>query len=225
MSAIIGRGAFSTVFRGKLAKRDVAVKMVRWRQLPENYRSDPPREVECLQRLRGCPNCVDALAYESNSEGYTIAQPLFACDMRKVLRARLLRDSEARCVLRALACALECMRVAGVVHRDIKPDNIFMTVDGAVEAIESPSQVVLGDFGFGGYGGSTVCGSPLYMAPEQLQHNDASSASDVWSVGTVVFEALFGRVPFSGRCCASGTLKGGSCVKICRPGELGGSFC
>jgi eukaryotic-like serine/threonine-protein kinase len=111
-------------------------------------------------------------------------------------------------VAKALMRAHEC----GVVHRDIKPDNIFLS-DGGGEAF-----VKVLDFGIAKVGDpnlshtrtGSVVGTPYYMSPEQTTGSRAvDHRTDVWSLGVVAFEALTGKRPFEG-----GTV-GGLAVKIC----------
>jgi hypothetical protein len=91
-------------------------------------------------------------------------------------------------VLRALRAA----HGAGVLHRDVKPQNVLITDDG---------RVVLSDFGvatFDGAGGTAdpVMGSPLYVAPERLRNAGPGTAADLWSLGATLYAAVEGRPPF-----------------------------
>lgn len=76
------------------------------------------------------------------------------------------------------------------MHRDLKPDNIFL----------SDSKIKLGDFGFCKMlevnMAQTMLGSPIYMAPEILKEEIYTSKADIWSLGVVLFEMLFGYCPF-----------------------------
>jgi eukaryotic-like serine/threonine-protein kinase len=111
------------------------------------------------------------------------------------LQVERLRDALAQ-----LCEGVEALHEAGKLHRDLKPSNVLVSEDG---------RVVLLDFGLvadldGGGGGQTlidgsVSGTPAYMAPEQASGEAASTASDVYAIGVMLFEALVGRLPFSGR--------------------------
>lgn len=93
---------------------------------------------------------------------------------------------------RQLLEAFKILVEYNIMHRDIKPDNILF----------HNGMVKLGDFGFcknlesDTAMTSTMLGSPIYMAPEVLKGEDYSSKADVWSLGVVLFEMLFGYCPF-----------------------------
>lgn len=87
--------------------------------------------------------------------------------------------------------------IAACVQRDLKPGNILLASQGAHVAVK------IADFGFAralepARLAHTLCGSPLYMAPEVLSEQQYDSRSDLWSVGVMMFEMLVGHVPFSG---------------------------
>ena len=80
------------------------------------------------------------------------------------------------------------------MHRDVKPGNIFLNDD----------RVIIGDFGLSKQGvdlTSTSLGSPLYMAPEIASYDTISygSKADLWSIGVLFYELLFGKCPFEGK--------------------------
>ena len=96
-----------------------------------------------------------------------------------------------------VADGLEALRKAGMVHRDVKPENILLDLDGTA---------YITDFGLAKDSAGTVLtrpGQPLgsmdYMAPEQIRGQPVTSAADTYSLGCVVFECLSGRPPFADR--------------------------
>jgi serine/threonine-protein kinase len=107
---------------------------------------------------------------------------------------------EVSCLLEQVGAGLSAAHAAGVVHRDIKPQNLFLDE----RSPESPTWKVV-DFGIsklrdwaGTLTEGTVLGTPGYMSPEQARGVEADVRSDVFSLGAVVYRALCGRPPFSG---------------------------
>ena len=107
----------------------------------------------------------------------------------------LLPIDEVVALIMKCATALDFAHRNGVIHRDVKPKNIFLTEDG---------QVKIGDFGIAlvaGYDAAdtqdqTIPGSPLYMSPEQVSGNSVSAESDLFVLGVVLYEMLTGKHPF-----------------------------
>ena len=139
--------------------------------------------------------------------------------LRRVGRCR---EAVARRLVRQVAAGLRAMRERNLVHRDLKPQNLLLVGDpdpprrpgpgpdaakpSSREADASASAVTLkiADFGFARYVhpagmAETLCGSPLYMAPEILSYRKYDAKADLWSVGAILYELLVGRPPFSGQ--------------------------
>ncbi|HEY7215747.1 MAG TPA: protein kinase, partial [Thermoanaerobaculia bacterium] len=121
----------------------------------------------------------------------------------ETLAARLAREpenrlpiAEAAAVAGQLASALAAAHAAGVVHRDLKPDNVMLTRGGRVKLL---------DFGLAKWAeGPTVTergvvvGTAAYMAPEQLRGSDSGPAGDLWALGVVLYQMVTGERPFGG---------------------------
>lgn len=116
-----------------------------------------------------------------------------------------LDDRVTRCFLGQLAEALRFLRERDLIHRDIKPQNLLLhPPDEAAYAAGHPHGIPLlkvADFGFArilpaATLAETLCGSPLYMAPEILRYEKYDAKADLWSVGAVLFEMAVGRPPF-----------------------------
>ena len=103
-------------------------------------------------------------------------------------------------IVKQMATALAAAGKAGIIHRDIKPDNVLVNVDGIVK---------IADFGLAQLQGMTgdgrltqegkTLGTPLYMSPEQVRGEDLDQRSDIYSLGITCYQILSGRTPFSGK--------------------------
>jgi eukaryotic-like serine/threonine-protein kinase len=106
------------------------------------------------------------------------------------------RDAALRRSFNQLATALEVLHDAGIIHRDIKPSNVMATPEG---------RIVLLDFGIAKQMApvrdqitSALVGTPAYLAPERIEQGPALAASDWYSVGVMLYQALTGTLPFTG---------------------------
>ncbi|KAI5475162.1 serine/threonine protein kinase ATG1 [Pseudohyphozyma bogoriensis] len=130
-------------------------------------------------------------------------------DQRKVLYPHPkdggLNETIVRCFLGQLHDALRFLRAQNVIHRDIKPQNLLLSPADAADiaAGHPPGIPVLkvADFGFARWlpaasMAETLCGSPLYMAPEILRYEKYDAKADLWSVGAVLYEMAVGKPPF-----------------------------
>ncbi|MDX3613298.1 protein kinase domain-containing protein [Streptomyces europaeiscabiei] len=131
---------------------------------------------------------------DSNGLPWMVMEYVDGHSLREVLDGGPLQVAEAAHIGDQIATALAAAHAAGIVHRDIKPANILLA-DG---------RAVIADFGIATMQGEitltatgTVLGTPAYMAPEQLR-GEASSASDMWSLGATLYRAVEGHAPFSG---------------------------
>uniref|UniRef100_A0A182Y6W5 Protein kinase domain-containing protein n=1 Tax=Anopheles stephensi TaxID=30069 RepID=A0A182Y6W5_ANOST len=113
-----------------------------------------------------------------------------------------LSEDTIRLFLGQLANAMKALYKADVVHRDLKPQNILLS-HACGKGLPLPSKITLkiADFGFArflqdGNMAATLCGSPMYMAPEVIMSLQYDAKADLWSLGTIVFQCLTGKAPF-----------------------------
>ena len=133
--------------------------------------------------------------FQSKDKNYSMVMDFHQMDLHKLMVSQDLTRSQIKLILAELVLATEACHARGVLHNDIKPENVLVTSDG---------HMVLTDFGiaelllpgektFGRYG------TPLYMAPESLQIKGHEFQADWWSLGVMAFELLAGYVPYEGR--------------------------
>ncbi|MDO9022618.1 MAG: response regulator [Deltaproteobacteria bacterium] len=194
-----GRGGMGAVFQARdvIRGEDVALKF-----LVDSGRSSDRFERECaiLARLDH-PRVVRYREHGVTLDGdpFLVMDWLHGEDLAARLARGTLSPDEAARVLRHAAEALAVAHAAGVVHRDVKPSNLFL-VDGEID------RLALIDFGVarGPDPGvftmpGEILGTPGYLAPEQVEDAAAATArSDVFSLGCSVYASLVGHVPFRG---------------------------
>ncbi|HWD74671.1 MAG TPA: protein kinase [Solirubrobacteraceae bacterium] len=198
LHALIGEGAFGRVYEGRDRRLDrpVAVKVIKpwWAEDPE-WVAIFEREAQLLARVSD-PGIVQIFDVGHAPEGvYYVSELVDGEDLAARLRRGPLRPWDACGVAVQLCRALARAHAQRIVHRDVKPANILLSRDG---------QVKVGDFGVarlaeGSTGGTaSMVGTPRYMAPEQGRGLPTTPATDIYSVGVVLYEMLSGRPPFSG---------------------------
>src|ERR1700683_1540678 len=205
LEAPIGRGAMGVVWRARdqLLDRDVALKEV---QIAETLTDDERanayqqtlREAKTAARLNhpGVVTVYDVA--EDGGAPWIVMQLVSALSLDQVLATSgppvPRRAAE---VGRQLLSALSVAHAAGVMHRDVKPSNVLLGQD---------DRAVLTDFGIATFQGDPrltqtgmVMGSPGFTAPERIRGEDASPASDLWSLGATLYAAVEGHGPFEKR--------------------------
>ncbi len=194
----IGGGGMGEVYRGHdlLLDRSVAVKI-----LQPSLAADPELVARFKQEARAAarlthPNVVAVHDWGCESEltYYMVMEYVAATDLRDLLTTGgALEPAQATEVVASLCDALDAAHSHGLVHRDVKPENILIARDGKVKVADFGIAVVA-DLERTSPGGAIV-GTLRYLSPEQAGGSEATPASDIWAAGAVLREALTGRAP------------------------------
>jgi serine/threonine-protein kinase len=204
---VLGHGAMATVFRARDGQlgRTVAIKVM---NMAIAARSDAGerfrREAQAVAALRhpGIVEVHDFAAATEHDPAYIVAELIEGPTLRAFLdgrRGRLLPEV-AVLIAAQVADALAMAHEHGIVHRDVKPDNVMLEKRGAA------ARVVLTDFGVAHITGletmtasGALVGSPAYMSPEQARGHDVGPATDIWGVGVLLYQMVTGTLPFPGK--------------------------
>jgi len=211
---VLGAGGMGVVYRAHDTKlgRDVAIKV-----LP----ADRPRSPRARLRFKREAMAASALnhpniitIHEISSEGETefiVMEYVRGVTLAALMKNRPLRTEEALHFAVQIADALGKAHAAGVIHRDIKPGNVMITDDGLIKVVDfgvAKLNPVAGDDAETPDPDNTkemtltqpgsVTGTVFYMSPEQARGDKVDARSDIFSFGSVLFEMLTGKLPFTG---------------------------
>ncbi|NXD66525.1 ULK3 kinase, partial [Eolophus roseicapillus] len=214
-------------YRKRDTREVVAIKCVSKSSLNRASEENLLMEIEILKNIRH-PHIVELKDFQWDSDHiYLIMEFCAGGDLSRFIRMRrILPEKVARVFLQQLACALKFLHDHNISHLDLKPQNILLSAPehpqlklagqgspmGACGGgnsfsllppkLSCPSPPA--DFGFAQYMSPwdekhVLRGSPLYMAPEMVCRQQYDARVDLWSVGVILYEALFGRPPFASR--------------------------
>ncbi|MGH7532205.1 MAG: protein kinase domain-containing protein [Gemmatimonadales bacterium] len=196
----LGRGGMATVYLAHeiALERKVAIKVMSPAVMLSSKMAERFKLEARTAAALSHPNIVPIYTVrETDHLVYFVMKCLMGRPLDSILKeVGQLQVGMAQTIFSQVASALSYAHKHGVVHRDVKPANIMIDEDGAV---------VVTDFGIAKAGesqgltvtGSTI-GTPAYMSPEQCGNKNVGPASDQYSLGTVAYEMLGGRVPFEG---------------------------
>uniref|UniRef100_A0A5B7ANB7 Putative serine/threonine-protein kinase ATG1 n=1 Tax=Davidia involucrata TaxID=16924 RepID=A0A5B7ANB7_DAVIN len=197
----IGSGSFSVVWhaRHRVHGTEVAIKEIATGRLSKKLQESLMSEIVILKQIIH-PNIIrlhDII--EEPGKIHLVLEYCRGGDLSMYIQQRQGRVPEAKAkhFMKQLAAGLQILRENNLIHRDLKPQNLLLSTS------DDNSVLKIADFGFArslqpkGLA-ETLCGSPLYMAPEIMQLQKYDAKADLWSVGAILFQLVTGKTPFMG---------------------------
>jgi hypothetical protein len=199
----LGEGGIGVVYRARDTRlqRYVALKF-----LPPHIGADDVERERFLQEARAAsaldhPNICTIHDIEQAPDGRTFI--VMACYEGETLRARIRRGplpvKDALAIGRQIATGLARAHERGIVHRDVKPANIFLTADGPVKVLDFGIVRLVAETHLQVTHAGTTVGAVAYMSPEQARGEPVDRRADIWAIGVILYEMLTGRPPFDGQ--------------------------
>jgi len=201
ITEVIHRSAMSTVFKAtdNQTQNTVAIKVPLM-----NLEADPAfysrfeREEEIGKALDH-PGILKIVPIEQKSRPYIVMEYVIGKTLDRLMQSvGLLPVSDTLKIASRVCDALDYMHKHGVIHRDMKPSNIMICEDGTLRIMDFgiAKTEAMKRITFGGF--SPTMGTPDYMAPEQIKGKRGDQRTDIYSLGTILYEMLTGQVPFQG---------------------------
>jgi serine/threonine-protein kinase len=201
LGLVLGRGSMGEVYEASNERGQIAaVKLLNARAtgstgIVERFH----REMEIAARLES-PHIVHVFAVSGPDAPvpFIAMERLHGSDLATRLRSEnRLPNDEIVVMVDQVARGLEVARLAGVVHRDLKPHNVFHQQGGVWKILDFGVSKVLDSEGT--LTGDGIVGTPQYMAPEQASGGQVTHLADVYALGAIVYRCLTGRSPFKGK--------------------------
>ncbi|MEQ1870597.1 MAG: serine/threonine-protein kinase [Vicinamibacterales bacterium] len=201
----LGTGGMGVVYDAEdlHLSRKVALKF-----LSEDLASDPDarrrlqREANILARLNHPNICTIYEIAEHEGRPFLVMERLEGTNLKLHIARKVLETAEVVDIAVQVATALAAAHERGIVHRDVKPGNIFVSTSGQTKVLDFGMARSVAQDDSQGRDGSTLPGRPIgtanYMAPERILQMPLDARSDLFSLGVVIYEMATGRLPFAG---------------------------
>ncbi|KAH8295331.1 hypothetical protein KR018_009993 [Drosophila ironensis] len=197
----LGAGSYATVYKVRHKKHRTyhAIKYVEMSTLSQTSRENLITEIRLLRDLKHKYIVQLQDFFWDDKNIYIVLEYCNAGNLSAFIRTKkALPESTCRYFLRQLAAAVQYMRANDVSHFDLKPQNLLLTRGANNVSLK------VADFGFAqhlklGEINQQLKGSPLYMAPEIVRKHQYDAKADLWSIGVILYECLFGKAPYSSR--------------------------
>lgn len=202
--SLLGKGAFSQVYLSKYVgdgtryigqDKRVAIKIIDTSDLKEEAVKIIEDEIEIMDFIKENPHpniveCYDTI--RTDSKIYIVMEFCDSGNLRSIIK-KPIREKWIQFYFSQLANGLKYLDHNCIMHRDLKPRNILLT--------NRRKFLKIADFGFARRSRNeslydTMCGSPLYMAPEIMRKDYYNKQTDLWSIGMILFEMLYGFHPY-----------------------------
>jgi serine/threonine-protein kinase len=194
----IDAGGMGTVFRAmdRVLRRPVALKFMK-----DEYQSDVEavgrfiREAQAASHLKH-PGIVAIYDIHVQEPIYIAMEFVEGDTLREIMKRGAMPPESVLPVIEQTCAALGYAHSQGVVHRDIKPDNILVATGGIVKIVDFGLARVAEEFSAMTRTGQ-IMGTPVYMAPEQIQGKAVDARTDMYAFGVMLYELLAGKAPFA----------------------------
>src|SRR5580692_7107468 len=197
----VGQGGMAIVYRGldRSLKRTVAVKILHKHLADyQEARDRFEREAQAVAKLRH-ENIVEIFDYAAHdADCYIVTEFIDGQTLKQLITDRPIAFPEIGAMIILQACrALSHAHAAGILHRDVKPENIMVRSDGVVKLMDFgiSHMVDLERLTVTGQ----LLGSPAYMAPEHVEGRPLDYRTDVFAAGIVLYQLTVGKLPFEGK--------------------------
>ena len=198
----VGQGGMAVVYRAQdeTLKREVAIKILHQHLAGEpDSRARLEREAQAVAKLRH-ENILEIFDYSGagSASSYIVTEFIDGQTLKQYLTGHPLGFSELAALISVEVChALGHAHAVGVIHRDVKPENVMIRKDGLIKLMDFGIAQVL-DFQRMTVTGQLL-GSPAYMAPEIIEGKPLDFRTDVFSVGIMLYLLATGELPFAGK--------------------------
>ncbi|XP_030375945.1 serine/threonine-protein kinase ULK3 [Scaptodrosophila lebanonensis] len=197
----LGVGSYATVYKARHKKQRSyhAIKYVEMSTLSQSSRENLITEIRLLRDLKHKYIVTLQDFFWDDKNIYIVLEYCNAGSLSAFIRTKkALPEPTVRYFLRQLAAAVQYMRANDVCHFDLKPQNLLLTRSSHNVSLK------VADFGFAqhlklGEINQQLKGSPLYMAPEIVRKHQYDARADLWSIGVILYECLFGKAPYSSK--------------------------
>jgi len=190
----IGKGTFSKVYIGyerNKKEKKYAIKKI-YKKSDAKYAKYVKYEIEIMNKLKH-KNIITLYDTIYTEKHVFLVLELCDTDLNNYIQNNTISEKDTKFIIRQIIEAIKYIMDNNIVHRDLKPHNILIN--------KATKEIKICDFGFAKEFKDTlltdtVCGSPLYMAPELLQNQKYNIKSDIWSLGIIMYEIVMKNHPF-----------------------------